>query len=181
MQNWCSERGIVLQTTQPYTPDMNGTAERVIRNIVEHASAMLWSSFLGLCFWYEAVKSAVYLKNRSPHGAHDRTPFELWTGTVPSLAHLGIFGCRCYALVPDKKCSKWESHGGECLFMGYYSANNLFRLFDITSNTFIKRRDVVFHECVLGHHGFANNRLPIGLDILGMPVVIFFFFFFIVT
>ena len=55
--------------------------------------------------------------------------------------------------------------------MGYYSANNLFRLFDITSNTFIKKRDVVFHKCVLGHQGFANNRLPIGLDILGTPVV----------
>ena len=171
MTSWCSERGIVLQTTQPYTPDMNGTAERVIRTIVEHASAMLWGSFLGLCFWYEAVKTAVYLKNRSPHSTRNKTPFELWTGTVPSLAHLRIFGCRCYALIPDKKRSKWESHGGECLFMGYYFANNLFRLFDITSNTFIKKRDVVFHECVLGHHGFANNRLPIGLDILGLPVV----------
>ena len=105
MKDWCSERGIILQTTQPYTPDMNGVAERVIRTTVEHASAMLWSSFLGLGFWYEAVKTAVYLKNRSPHSAREKTPYELWTGTVPSLAHLRVFGCRCYALVPDKKRS----------------------------------------------------------------------------
>ena len=113
----------------------------------------------------------MYLKNRSPNSAREKTLFELWTGTVPSLVHLCIFGCRCYALIPDKKRSKWESHGGKCLFMGYYSANNLFCVFDITSNTFIKKRDVVFHKCVLGHQGFANNRLPIGLDILGTPVV----------
>ena len=171
IEDWCSERGIVLQTTQPYTPDMNGVAERVIRTIVEHASAMLWSSFLGLVFWYEAVKTAVYLKNRSPHSARDKTPYELWAGTPPSLAHLRVFGCRCYALIPDQKRTKWESHGGECLFMGYFSANNLYRLFDIGTNKFLKKRDVVFHECVLGHHGFANNRLPIGMDIMGMSVV----------
>ena len=87
MQSWCSEGSIILQTTQPYMPDMNGTAERVICTIVEHASAMLWNSFLDLCFWYEAVKTAVYLKNRSPHSAREKTPFELWTGTFPSLAH----------------------------------------------------------------------------------------------
>ena len=171
MKEWCAERGIVLQTTQPYTPDMNGVAERSIRTIVENASALLWSSFLGVWFWYEVVKTAVYLKNRSPHSSKSKTPYELWSGIVPSLAHLRIFGCRCYALIPDKKRTKWESHGGECLFMGYYTAHNLFRLYDITSGTFIKRRDVIFHECVLGHHGFANNRLPIGTDILGLPVI----------
>ena len=41
MQSWCSEGSIILQTTQPYTPDMNGTAEQFIRTIVEHASTIL--------------------------------------------------------------------------------------------------------------------------------------------
>ena len=171
MQTWCADRGIVLQPTQPYSPDMNGVAERMMRSIVQDASAMLWGAHLGIPFWYEAVKTAVYLKNRKPHAARDKTPFELWTGNIPSLAHLRIFGCRCFALIPDKKRTKWESHSNECLLMGYFSTHNLFRLYDLVTNSFIKRRDVIFHECVVGHHGFANNRLPMGLDITDQPVV----------
>lgn len=169
---WCADRGINLQTTQPYSPDMNGTAERTIRTIVEDASALLCSSHLGILFWYEAVKTAVYLKNRSPHAARDKTPVEIWTGQTPSLAYLRVFGCRCYALIPNEKRSKWESHSSECLFMGYFPTRNLFRLYDISSNVFLKRRDVIFHESIVGHHGFANNRLPIGMDITGSPVVL---------
>ena len=107
------------------------------------------------------------LSNPEPHlhNAYKKTLFELWTGTILALAHLCIFGCGCYTLMRDKKQSKWESHVGECLFMGYYSANNLFHLFNITSNTFIKKQDAVFHECVLSHYGFANNRLSRGLKI----------------
>ena len=172
MQDWCTQRGIILQTTQPYSPDMNGIAERSLRTIIESASAMLWGCFLGLPFWYEAVKTAVYMKNRRPHAARDKTPYELWTGSPPSLAHLRVFGYRCYALVPDKCQIKWESYSNECLFMAYYPTFNLHRLFDLTSNSFVKCRDVVFHECIVGHHGFANNRLPLGTDITGLPLVV---------
>lgn len=49
--------------------------------------------------------------------------------------------------------------------MGYFSTHNLFRLYDLVSNSFIKKGEVIFHECVLGHHGFANNRLPMDVDI----------------
>ena len=37
-------RGIKLRITAPYTPEMNGIAERNIRTITEHASAMLWTA-----------------------------------------------------------------------------------------------------------------------------------------
>ena len=50
MQTWCADRGIVLQTTQPYSPDMNGVAERMMRSIVQDASAMLWGAHLGIPF-----------------------------------------------------------------------------------------------------------------------------------
>ena len=53
--------------------------------------------------------------------------------------------------------------------MGYFS-HNLLRLYDLISNSFIKRCNVIFHECVVGHHGFANNRLPMGIDILDQPI-----------
>ena len=50
MQTWCPDRRIVLQTTQPYSPEMNGVAERMMRSIVQDASAMLWEAHLGIPF-----------------------------------------------------------------------------------------------------------------------------------
>ena len=55
--------------------------------------------------------------------------------------------------------------------MGYFSTYNLFRLYDLVTNNFIKKHDVIFHEYVVGHHGFTNNRLPMGIDITDPPVV----------
>lgn len=51
--------------------------------------------------------------------------------------------------------------------MGYYETDNLFRLFDIQGKKFVKKRDVVFHELIVGHHGFAADRLPVGTAITG--------------
>lgn len=172
MTTFCESKGIVQQTSQAYSPEMNGSAERAIKTVVFDASAMLWGAQLGITFWVEAVATAVYLKNRRPHAGKEVTPFELWTRIRPNLSHLKIFGCRCYALVPGETQSKWESHSEEALFMGYYEAFNLFCLYNLTSKKFVKKRDVVFHESLVSHHGFAADRLPVGLDIKGDPIIV---------
>ena len=51
-------RGIEIRMTPPYTPEMNGIAERVIRVLVEHASAMLWQAELPVGFWVSAILMA---------------------------------------------------------------------------------------------------------------------------
>lgn len=40
-RTFCVNKGIKIRLTAPYTPEMNGIAERVNRTLVEHASAML--------------------------------------------------------------------------------------------------------------------------------------------
>ena len=78
-------RGIKLQITAPYTPSINGIAERCIRTITEHASAMLWTANLPVGFWAVAVNMATFLKNRSPTKILDITPYEAWWGKKPNL------------------------------------------------------------------------------------------------
>jgi len=41
---------------------------------------MLLKAKLSKGFWEEAVRTAVYLKNRSPSKAVDSTPSQAWTG-----------------------------------------------------------------------------------------------------
>jgi hypothetical protein len=54
-------------------------------------------------FWADVVSIAVYLINRCPTaGVHSITPEEAWSGRKPNLSHLRIFGCVCYAHIPDE-------------------------------------------------------------------------------
>ena len=53
----------------PYTPELNGIAERVNRTMVEGALAMLIQANLPSCLWPFALKHAIYVRNRIPHSA----------------------------------------------------------------------------------------------------------------
>ena len=57
---------------------------------------------------------ACYLRNRSPSRvlSQEKTPEEMWSGWKPSVAHLRVFGCKCFVLIPDKNRSKMgEKYG----------------------------------------------------------------------
>ena len=95
--------GISFEPSAPNTQDQNGVSERAIRTIIETARTMLLNAKLTECFGEEAVRTAVYLKNRSPTKAVDSvTPFQAWSGQIPTLDHLRPFGCNGYAFIhPD--------------------------------------------------------------------------------
>ena len=96
--------GIERQVTVARTPQQNGVAERMNRTIMEAARAMLHGAGLPLSFWVYAVKTAVYLRNRSPTRALvDATPYEAWRGEKPDLSHLRTFGCRAFVWLDKTK------------------------------------------------------------------------------
>jgi transposase InsO family protein len=37
LREWCKNKGIVIEFTAPYSPQLNGTAERLNRTIMEKA------------------------------------------------------------------------------------------------------------------------------------------------
>jgi len=82
----------------PYTPELNGIAERVNRTIVESALALLIQAKLPRCLWPFAVKHVTYVKNRVPHSTTGSTPYSVFTGNKPSLKHVRVFGCTAYVL-----------------------------------------------------------------------------------
>ena len=170
-QEWLRTHGIKHYTTQTYSPEMNGVAENAIKQIVSRASAMMSAAGIPLSFWPEAVRCATYLKNRSPHKALDRlTPYESYYGVKPDLSHVCVFGCRCYTHVEKENRQKLDSHSVECVFMGYYSTQRLFAVFDVTKRVMLKKRDIIFVEHVLGHPTMQQYGLAPGFDIVGLPL-----------
>ena len=49
----------------------------------------------------------------------DITFEEAWTGNKPSVAHLRIFGCDAYVLVPKAQCRKLDPKLLKCTLIGY--------------------------------------------------------------
>ena len=86
--DFCSQYGILHQTTAPYSPQQNGVAERNNRTLKEMMNALLLSSGLPQNLWGEAILSAIYILNRVPHKKTNKSPYELWKGRRPSYKYL---------------------------------------------------------------------------------------------
>ncbi|CAI7915109.1 unnamed protein product [Closterium sp. NIES-54] len=99
---WLKKNGIRHSLTMPYSPAMNGIAERANRTITETARRLLIEAGLPDYFWPDAVRSACVAKNRALNhvGADKWVPYVEWIGRNPKVDMLRVFGCMCMALVP---------------------------------------------------------------------------------
>ena len=61
----------------PGTPSQNGVAERCNRTLKDMVRSMISNSSLPNSLWGEALKTAVYILNRFPSKAVNKTPYEL--------------------------------------------------------------------------------------------------------
>ena len=143
---YLTEHGIIHQTTVPYTPQQNGTAERLNRTLMQTVRSLLEHANLPQEFWAEALQTATYLRNRIPKTSLDnKTPFEVFHGTKPSLAHIRIFGSTAYAFNP-RYTGKLNNRGTKCIFLGYGTSTKGYRLIDPTSKRIFYSRSVKFDE-----------------------------------
>lgn len=75
VEEFCKDNGIELNFTTPYTPQLNGKAERLNRTILEKLRALLFESNLDKNMWGEALLTATYLLNRTPTTVLEVTPY----------------------------------------------------------------------------------------------------------
>ncbi|CAI7843220.1 unnamed protein product [Closterium sp. NIES-53] len=97
---WLKKNGIRHSLTMPYSPAMNGIAERANRTITETARGLLIEAGLLNYFRPDAVRSACVAKNRALTrvGAEKWVPYVEWIGRKPKVDMLRVFGCMCMAL-----------------------------------------------------------------------------------
>jgi len=88
VQTLCSEAGIQLQHTIPYTPQHNRVAEQKNKSLKEMASCMFPARSLPFKLWVEALNCANYIQNIYPRrSVKDMTPFEAWSCCKPEVTH----------------------------------------------------------------------------------------------
>ena len=138
------ECGIVSQLTPPGTPQWNGVSERRNRTLLDMVRSMMTHTDLPLSFWGYALETSAFTLNRSPSKAVEKTPYEIWTGKVPSMSFLKIWGCEAYVkrLVSDKLGPKSD----KCFFVGYPKETKGYYFYNPTENKVFVARNGVFLE-----------------------------------
>jgi len=158
---WLKKQGIRHSLTAPYSPAMNGIAERANRTITDTARGLLIESGLPDFFWPDAVRHACVTKNRVlTHVGDDKwVPYVEWLGRKPKVDMLRVFGCMCMALVPkqlrDRKLGAkavWAVH------LGMAQQSKGWLLWDPFSKKFTVSRDCKFMEGLMYKEWKAQNQ-----------------------
>ena len=84
----------------------------MVRRMVSNAS-------LPISLWTYALKTTMYLQNRVPSKAVQKTPFELWMGRKPSLRHLHVWGCSTEIRYYNPHEKKLDARKISGYFIGY--------------------------------------------------------------
>ena len=91
--SFCQDNGTVIQTSDGYTPELNGKSERFMRSIFEMMRANLLSSRLPKELWDEAFFYSIYTLNVLPTEAlQGNSSSLLWTQKEPNYTTLQRLG-----------------------------------------------------------------------------------------
>jgi hypothetical protein len=123
------EQGIVAQYSMLGEPQQNGVAERRNRTLMDMVRSMISYSTLLVSLWMEALKTAIHILNRVPSKSVLKTPYEMWTGRVPSVNHLRVWGSPAEAKVFNLTIAKLYPKIVSCHFIGYPERSKGFRFY----------------------------------------------------
>ncbi|GJR01373.1 retrovirus-related pol polyprotein from transposon TNT 1-94 [Tanacetum coccineum] len=131
LEKLCGMKGIKREFSVARTPQQNGVAERKNRTLIEAARTMLADSLLPTTFWAEAVNTACYVQNRVlVTKPHNKTPYELLLGRLPSISFMRPFRCLVTILNTLDPLSKFDGKADEGFLVGYCINSKACRVFN---------------------------------------------------
>ena len=122
MYKLCRQKGIELGTCPPYVHELNGTAERYNRTIMDSTRCLLAESKIERKFWPEVVCTAAYLKNRTIANTlvRNKSPYEIFLNEKPDTKYLKLYGSKVFVRVSEsKRNSKWDRKADLGILIGY--------------------------------------------------------------
>nr|GEU51811.1 ribonuclease H-like domain-containing protein [Tanacetum cinerariifolium] len=131
------------------TPQHNRFTKRKNRTLIEAARTMLADSLLSILFWVEVVNIACYVQNRVlVTKPHNKTPYELLLGRIPSIGFMRPFGCLVTILNTLDPLGKFDGKADEGFLVGYSVTSKAFRVFN--------SRTRIVQETL--HNNFLENQ-----------------------
>ncbi|KAI3778645.1 hypothetical protein L2E82_08027 [Cichorium intybus] len=142
--DYLKECRIVSQLTPPRTPQLNGVAERRNQTLLDMVRSMMSRASLPIHFWGYALDTAAHMLNLVPTKKVAKTPHEMWTGKVPSLAHIKVWGCE--AFVRRETQDKLAERSERCFFLGYPKQSFGYLFYRPSEDVVFVARRAVFRE-----------------------------------
>nr|GEY19468.1 putative ribonuclease H-like domain-containing protein [Tanacetum cinerariifolium] len=138
LNQFCGLKGIKREISVPRTPQQNGIAERKNRTLIEAARTLLADSLLSFLFWAEAVNTACYVPNRVlVTKPHNKTPYELLHGRLPSIGFMRTFGCPITILNTLDPLGKFQGKVDEGFLVRYSVYSKAFRVWEEGTQTYV--------------------------------------------
>lgn len=156
--NFAKENGIFLNPGPAYTHELNGTAERYNRTIMDRARCLMTEAKLDKKYWPECVLTAAYLGNRIlTNTAEKKSPFEIFYRRKPDVKYLRLYGSKCFVRVPEeKRTSKLNPKGVKGCLVGYTDTG--YKV--LVDNEIIISRHVIFIDSeakVIKYQSYPNH------------------------
>ncbi|GJR32652.1 putative ribonuclease H-like domain-containing protein [Tanacetum coccineum] len=143
----CGSKGIKRDYSNARTPQQNRVAEPKNRTLIKAARTMLADSFIPTMFWTKAVATACYVLNRVlVTNPHNKTPYELLTGIVPTISYLKPFGCHVTILNTIDQLGKFNGKSDEGFLVGYSTQGKAYRVYNLASKRVEETMNVKFLE-----------------------------------
>ncbi|HIE70600.1 MAG TPA: hypothetical protein EYP98_10700, partial [Planctomycetes bacterium] len=120
--DWCADHDIKQQYANPGTQAQNGVIERHIQTAVDQAVSIMQHARAPMSLWVDAIKTAVYTKNRLPCTILDgASPYEARYGQPPDLTRMRVPFCDMYVKnKADGKVGHMARKSDRGIFVGYH-------------------------------------------------------------
>jgi hypothetical protein len=147
LKEYCTKNGIELRYSPARTPQLNGVAERSVRDCKDAVRTLLVHGRVPWRFWSYAAAHATFLWNRTHVSTRTgMTPYQLLYGKVPSAKHWGTFGCDAFVHVPKEQRSALASKAEPCIYLGHNGRQNCANVYVLRTRKVIASRDVSYRN-----------------------------------
>nr|GEZ46830.1 hypothetical protein [Tanacetum cinerariifolium] len=120
---FCGSKGIKREYSNAKTPQQNKVAERKNKTLIEAARTIVLVT--------------------SPH---NKTPYALLTGNIPSVSHFKPFECHVTILNTSDHLGKFEGKVDEGYIVGYSASNKAYRVYNVPNKRVKETMNMRFLE-----------------------------------
>lgn len=115
------EKGIIIKPCPAYVHELNGTAERYNRSLMDMGRCLLSDAKVERKYWPEIIKTAAYLRNRTlTNTIEKKTPYEIFFKKKASVTNLKMYGSKVFVRIPEeRRNSKWDKKAEAGILLGY--------------------------------------------------------------
>ena len=154
---WGMEEGLKFETSTPYSPEQNSSAERSGGVIVTKSRCICIKASLPEDMWPETVKATAYLLNCTPARQLGwKSPVEALQMSLGhtmirlDIAHLKVYRCKVYVHIPEEiRKQEWHHKLAPRAKIGYligYQSTNIYRVWIPQDEEVRSEKDVIFDE-----------------------------------